>query len=443
MFCEKCGTQNPDEAVFCAGCGAELPKINVPQGQPNVQASPQGIPNQPVPEGQPVYQQPVYQQPVKVPRKPMPMGAKIAIIAVAALIVLVTAGSLILSSLTSPKHQVEQFAKAYVAHDSGKLFNLLNFEKSDFITPEAFKKSLEEYYGSDYTDMTEYTIEDDDEDDDDKDKKKVSYTVEFTDKSHSSEYSKTITLTKSSKKKFLFFDNWKINTSSFVAKNGTINVTDWNEKASVDGVDIAKYKSEDSAMYEIPYIFPGTHKLAVELDMYEPYETEFEVEPGEYVAEHIASVSSSDMQPKQEIVDALTTTAKDTVTNFYTSAIAQKAFTEAFPEGTVDSECDLEDAYTNWISNNVTNENKMVTSIEFTDVQTESGDWFEDQHGTVEVEVDVEMSYNVKATVKDFWSDKKEDREASNSGSCSLRFKYVDGKWVVMSQDYLSIAINY
>ena len=109
----------------------------------------------------------------------------------------------------------------------------------------------------------------------------------------------------------------------------------------------------------------------------------------------------------------------------------------------MDSECDLEDAYTNWISNNVTNENKTVTSIEFTDVQTESGDWFEDQHGTVEVEVDVEMSYNVKATVKDFWSDKKEDREASNSGSCSLRFKYVDGKWVVMSQDYLSIAINY
>lgn len=68
---------------FCAGCGAEQPKIAVPQGQP------------------------VYQQPVKAPRKPMPMRAKIAIVAVAALIVLVTAGSLILSSLASPKRQAE------------------------------------------------------------------------------------------------------------------------------------------------------------------------------------------------------------------------------------------------------------------------------------------------------------------------------------------------
>ena len=149
MFCEKCGTQNPDEAVFCAGCGAELPKINVPQGQPNVQASPQGIPNQQVPEGQPVYQ-----QPVKTPRKPMPMGAKIAIIAIVAVAILGTAGFMILRSLASPKRIVENYAKAYVAHDSEKIFDLLCFEKSEFITPDALEKTLEAR-GSGYKDMTE------------------------------------------------------------------------------------------------------------------------------------------------------------------------------------------------------------------------------------------------------------------------------------------------
>lgn len=76
MFCQECGTQNPDDAVFCANCGSALAKDPITQGQPFPQTSPQeGQYQQGVP------QQPVYQKPPKQPRKPWPNGAKIAIIA--------------------------------------------------------------------------------------------------------------------------------------------------------------------------------------------------------------------------------------------------------------------------------------------------------------------------------------------------------------------------
>lgn len=70
MFCPNCGTQNADNATFCAGCGTKLnADQQAPAQQPVYEAPVQ--PQQPVYQ-QPVYQapqQPVYQQPITVPGK--------------------------------------------------------------------------------------------------------------------------------------------------------------------------------------------------------------------------------------------------------------------------------------------------------------------------------------------------------------------------------------
>lgn len=66
MFCPNCGTQNADNAAFCAGCGAKL-SVEQPVYEPQQPAvepqQPVSAPQQPVYQ-QPVYQQPAYQQPV-------------------------------------------------------------------------------------------------------------------------------------------------------------------------------------------------------------------------------------------------------------------------------------------------------------------------------------------------------------------------------------------
>lgn len=71
MFCPTCGTQHPDDAKFCPGCGAPnapqqaaAPQQPAPQ-EPTLNQQP--VYQQPVAPQQPVYQQPAYQPPVSQP----------------------------------------------------------------------------------------------------------------------------------------------------------------------------------------------------------------------------------------------------------------------------------------------------------------------------------------------------------------------------------------
>ena len=48
MFCPNCGKENPENATFCAGCGASLTVQQAANGQPMMQ--------QPVMGAQPVQQ---------------------------------------------------------------------------------------------------------------------------------------------------------------------------------------------------------------------------------------------------------------------------------------------------------------------------------------------------------------------------------------------------
>lgn len=60
MFCEKCGTQNPDNTAYCSGCGAPL-NNGQSENQQQTYQQPGQVFNQGYPQG---YQQPMYQQPM-------------------------------------------------------------------------------------------------------------------------------------------------------------------------------------------------------------------------------------------------------------------------------------------------------------------------------------------------------------------------------------------
>ena len=53
IFCPKCGKQLPDEAVFCAGCGAKIVFNTAPEPEPVVEPIPEPVPEpvvEPIPE---------------------------------------------------------------------------------------------------------------------------------------------------------------------------------------------------------------------------------------------------------------------------------------------------------------------------------------------------------------------------------------------------------
>lgn len=79
MFCQKCGSENPENAQFCKSCGAAL---HNPVAQSN-----------PAPAVPPTFQQPVFQQPVTVQPPKKKKKGKIVGIVVGAIVVLVILGS--------------------------------------------------------------------------------------------------------------------------------------------------------------------------------------------------------------------------------------------------------------------------------------------------------------------------------------------------------------
>ena len=98
MFCSKCGTNNPDGAAFCAGCGAPLTTVQQPVQQQYAQPVQQQY-AQPDHSAQQQYVQPTYagqygtapQQPKKKSRKGLIIGAACGGAAV------ITAGTLVLT----------------------------------------------------------------------------------------------------------------------------------------------------------------------------------------------------------------------------------------------------------------------------------------------------------------------------------------------------------
>ena len=77
MICMKCGTNCPDTAKFCLGCGSPLTSSPIPQPQQTIPTQPYAQPQIPA---QPYAQQPIqaaYQQPYQqpYPAQPMPVPA--------------------------------------------------------------------------------------------------------------------------------------------------------------------------------------------------------------------------------------------------------------------------------------------------------------------------------------------------------------------------------
>ena len=69
MICMKCGTNCPETAKFCLGCGSPLTSSPIPQPQPTIPTQPYAQPQMPLQQPvQAAFPQPQYQaQPMPVP----------------------------------------------------------------------------------------------------------------------------------------------------------------------------------------------------------------------------------------------------------------------------------------------------------------------------------------------------------------------------------------
>lgn len=152
-FCVSCGKELEDGALFCEHCGApqEQPVAAAPAAAP--QSSPFGA--QPVaspfstePAGDSPWQPAAGGGEPPAPRKPLPKGVKIAIIAVAAVVAAIALLMFILGKANAPEKTISSFINSIVTQDYAAFSKATNSASEDLeLTEETVAPFLALYSG--------------------------------------------------------------------------------------------------------------------------------------------------------------------------------------------------------------------------------------------------------------------------------------------------------
>ena len=292
MYCGECGAKNEKGASFCESCGARLENSN------------------PVNNKQ------------KKEQKPMNKKTKIIIIVVIALALVIVGLFVFLSNLTNPKNVAKDYIEAIVSQDGNKLYNYLDVDgDTTFASKKVFNDILKEE--KEDTKIDNYKITDVTYS-----SSKLQATVKFTYtiKGSSSEQSSSVTLIKQNNKKYLFFDNWKINgTEVSTVKDFTLKVTK-GSTVSYGGVKVTdKYKDSNKSTssydaYVLPVVF--AYKTKITANLPSGMEITDEVTPSTYYNSYTEKFNSDNLSDKEK--DKIVKTSKDALSKVYEAAIADR-----------------------------------------------------------------------------------------------------------------------
>lgn len=366
MFCPECGTRNEDNARFCEACGTSLLEYQTPpspkpgQADPAQQIRGQQIPpvNQTAPKPQqaqaqsagpapqvqprqvppvrqtappPPPQQPRQPQPrpkqPRPPRKPIPIGALLAVIIEGVLAVALVIGIIfVLNSKFSPESVALNYWKAVTAHQWGEAYDYCEFPESDFLTKQMYVnvnsardeepilqyKSVsaereggwgEQLFGSDANSGT--------------------YVIKYMTKGNSYEETEYLTLSKTGEKKFLFWDEWKVTSSDSWCQDVYFEIPR-GATMKLNGVEVPEeYSSEDEdwKYIKIPYMFIGSYQIEVTAEGMEPYRV---------VADDVGYAGEVnwhfELRPSQETIEAVAGRAGDDLKKIMDSVLAGEGF---------------------------------------------------------------------------------------------------------------------
>ncbi len=335
MFCSECGTKNEEGSLFCENCGTKI--------------------EQPVVKNE---------KPKKVSKKTKKKNNKLMYIIIAVVVVLVGA-YLFLNNMTSPKNVAKGFFEAVASADADKLYDYMDVEESEFTTKKIFKDKIK---NSKKIELTNYTVGNPLIA-----KNKLSATVKISyllDGEYDSEEI-TVKLIKDKKKKWLLFDNWKINTKGYeVVKNFEFRLPK-ESKLEIEGIKVKdKYLKKDSEdknldIYVIPSMFESEYNIKVTLPI--GLEIKEEVNTSSYYSYYTVDLSEDNLT--DELKKSLQNASKTALENIYNSAKDKKSWDDVkskfeYKGGDVS---DVKKAYENLVKS-FTSSSSTLTSLSFTKI---------------------------------------------------------------------------
>ena len=456
MFCQECGTKNDDSAKFCESCGAKL----VSNAENNDEAKAETNVNfnsniEKVQENNTKL--------AKVSRK-----NKVIISVIAAIII----GLVVIHNIIKKNNSPEMIAQKYFEEVSeanwGNVYEYFDFSESKFINEEMYKEVVKK---KEKIDVINYQIMDDktdllddvsDSDNKNEDSIYENVSIQYAEKgSNNSKQIFTVKLVKQRKKKFFIYDDWKVVPNDIIVKDYKIKTLSGLE-VTVDGIKLdksfVKSESEEDTSYEsdsksayviytIPDIFQGEHKVNVK---------------GEFIEEHNATIKCNSYNSsiytftnpdiKSDFTKELEEQVRTVVNEIYSSAMLEKKFddlklgyeialkgSEIIEDYNYDSMVkEYEDLVENMRKTTYFS-NISIEEFEPTEIKLKE-DNLKIENGAIKARYSFDMEY--KATFKKKIGDKKDKKDDKGSTGGSVSFKYVDGKWYIVSM-YMNSIYKY
>lgn len=398
MYCGECGTKNNLDDLYCKECGSKL--------ESNLKS-----------------------KKVKE-KKPISKSTKVLIGVIAIIIALIVGFMITFSILTSPKKIANDYIKAYVSQDANKLYNYLKLDgDKTFVSKKIFTDIMKDQKDSNIDNYTitgvEYSSS----------KLKATVNFKYTLKDSHTEKSGYIVLTKQKSKKFLFFDNWQIdeNLSVTVVNNYTIKVLK-DAKISFGGVKLTeKYldKKESSSKYDV-YVLPQVFafKTVIKATLKNGFEIEDAVTPSSYYSIYTVNIDENSLSSKEK--KKIVTLAKSSLNNIYSSAIANKPFSEiksSFENKNVDI-TSLEKDYNDFLQK-LSNSFSTLISFSIDDISIYDID-MEDEN----MQVELKVNYDYEIKYKDF-SDQEKTKKNSDYDYMTITLTYDNGNFYLVGLDDL------
>lgn len=404
MFCEECGTKNKKGTAFCENCGAKL--------QDNVD------------------NEETVKKVIVKEKKPMSKKTKIIISVVGVIVVALVASYLYLSSLFTPEKIALKYFKAYTSNDASALYDTLKLEDSKFVSKDILKEQLKD---SEKIDISNYSIV---KEETKKTDLAASITIEYTQNS-SKEKTKTVKLIKNKKKKYLFFDNWTVDSSELISKDYTVNVPA-NASVTINGISVSdKYKSDSYSSkydaYKIPNILKGKYTIKVELKSGLKLEGTMNVNSSNY-----GSYSASNLKVESKTKEKLEKEIKEKVELLYKSAIEDKSYDDVKSSFNESYQDEFDTIYSN-LKSGVLGEYRKLISYDIKDVNLMS--YYMDDDDNLQFTVSIKYDYKLK--VKSYNDEEKEYSKENQKDTIYVDVALEDKNYVVSDMSSLNYYFYY
>lgn len=415
MFCGQCGTKNEKGSAFCENCGAKLKEVPKEETKAKKSTS----------------------KKVEKKKKDLSKNQKI-LIAVIAIVLVVSFGYYkSLEKKVSPETIVRNYLTAINNQDYETIYDMLDVSaSSEFVSKKAYKEALAKMIQSKdelgTINVGTVTYENGG----------LKAVVPFTSskyKSNSilgSDNSLKINLIKTSNKKYIFFNDWKIDDSTLITLDTVKNyyikapkdtkVTYGGVRVSDKYIDSSKNGSKESTVvyYKLPEVLKAETSVVAKLK--DGTEVTGKVTPSSYNTMYTVSITKSNLS--NSVQSKLLEAAKNDFNTIVKGLLEEKEFSSIKSNFSSKEALDNFESNYNYSLKNRKNSNYAISNYQLTDAEISS------------VAIGSNCLYEVRVSIDYKYDSKyKNDEEASTNdydrtGYFTFYYTYEDGyKLVNMS----------